>query len=143
MLAVAASGVDAIDRALVDTETGGRELQTEVGEITLEEERAVLIAGGRDKLGAYAPLATALGQRGRAVVVLGEAADRIAEAMAGVLPIHRADTLDDAVRQAAALAQPGDAVLLSPACSSYDMFKSYKARGEAFAEAVATLGGDA
>lgn len=109
----------------------------------LEEARAVLIAGGRDKLGDYAPLVAALAARGRALVLIGEAADRIAAAADGVLPIHRATSLDDAVRRAAELAEAGDAVLLSPACSSYDMFASYRARGEAFSRAVAALRGGA
>jgi UDP-N-acetylmuramoylalanine--D-glutamate ligase len=103
------------------------------------EARAVLIAGGRDKLGSYAPLVEALRAHGRALVVLGEAADRIAAAAAGVLPIVHASSIGDAVTAAAALARPGDAVLLSPACSSYDMFSSYKARGAAFAAAVLRL----
>lgn len=108
----------------------------------LEEERAVLIAGGRDKMGAYEPLVAALKARGRALVVLGEAAERIALAAAGVLPIEHATSFDDAVERAAALAQPGDAVLLSPACSSYDMFADYKERGVAFAAKVNQLRGD-
>jgi UDP-N-acetylmuramoylalanine--D-glutamate ligase len=105
----------------------------------LLEAKAVLIAGGRDKLGAYEPLVDALRQKGRALVVIGEAADRIAEAAAGVLPIERATSMDDAVAKAAALAQPGDAVLLSPACSSFDMFRDYKDRGDAFVRAVQEL----
>jgi UDP-N-acetylmuramoylalanine--D-glutamate ligase len=105
----------------------------------LEEDMAVLIAGGRDKLGDYAPLVAALGTRGRVLVVLGEAAERIAAAAEGVLPIERATSLEDAVLRATRVAQPGDAVLLSPACSSYDMFKSYTARGDAFAAAVQAI----
>jgi UDP-N-acetylmuramoylalanine--D-glutamate ligase len=102
----------------------------------LEEERAVLIAGGRDKQGSYVPLVEALRARGRALVVLGEAADRIAEAAAGAVPIRRVASMEEAVAVAADLARPGDAVLMSPACSSFDMFESYKARGKAFAAAV-------
>jgi UDP-N-acetylmuramoylalanine--D-glutamate ligase len=102
----------------------------------MHEPRAVLIAGGRDKLGAYEPLVAALRERGRALVVLGEAAERIAQAAAGALPVVRATSMREAVQAARALAQPGDAVLLSPACSSYDMFRNYKERGEAFAAAV-------
>lgn len=109
----------------------------------LEEERAVLIAGGKDKMGDYAPLVAALEARGRALVLIGEAADRIAKAAEGAVPIHFAETLEAAVTIAADLAEPGDAVLLSPACSSYDMFRSFKARGEAFAAAARGLGGDA
>ena len=102
----------------------------------LREPKAVLIAGGRDKLGAYEPLILALGERGRGLVVIGEARDRIAAAAAGVLPILHAETMEEAVRAAKGLAQPGDAVLLSPACSSFDMFRDYKDRGDAFACAV-------
>ena len=105
----------------------------------LSEKKAVLIAGGRDKQGAYAPLVEALRERGRALILIGEAADRIAQAAADVLPIHRADTMVAAVQRAAALAQPGDAVLLSPACSSFDMFGSYAERGDAFVAAVEAL----
>ncbi|WP_438018977.1 UDP-N-acetylmuramoyl-L-alanine--D-glutamate ligase [Sorangium sp. So ce315] len=105
----------------------------------LREERAVLIAGGRDKLGDYAPLVAALRDRGRGLVVLGEAADRIAAAASGVLPIARASSMDEAVAAARSLARPGDAVLLSPACSSFDMFRDYKDRGDAFVRAVRAL----
>jgi UDP-N-acetylmuramoylalanine--D-glutamate ligase len=105
----------------------------------LDEARAVLIAGGRDKLGSYAPLIAALATRGRALVVLGEAAERIAEAAGDRLPVVRVASLGEAVRAARGLAEAGDAVLLSPACSSYDMFANYKERGDAFAAAVAEL----
>ncbi|HVJ16828.1 MAG TPA: UDP-N-acetylmuramoyl-L-alanine--D-glutamate ligase [Polyangiaceae bacterium] len=107
----------------------------------LLEERAVLIAGGRDKQGSYEPLVAALKQKARAVVVIGEAAERIRAAIKDELPVHVAVSMDEAVRQAALLAKPGDAVLLSPACSSFDMFKSYAERGDRFAEAVRSLKG--
>ncbi len=103
----------------------------------LAEPRGVLIAGGRDKQGSYTPLIDALSLKGRALVVLGEAAERIAQAAAGRLPVARARDLDEAVRLAHGFAQPGDAVLLSPACSSFDMFASYADRGEQFVRAVA------
>lgn len=105
----------------------------------LLEPKAVLIAGGRDKGGSYAPLAQALATRGRAAILLGEAADRIALAIGDLAPVHRARSMEDAVRLAASLAPPGDAVLLSPACSSFDMFRDYKHRGDEFARAVRTL----
>lgn len=105
----------------------------------LAEPRAVLLAGGRDKLGDYAPLIEALRERGRALVVMGEAAERIASAAAGVLPIVRVASMGEAVTEARKLAQAGDAVLLSPACSSFDMFRDYKERGERFVEAVRGL----
>lgn len=107
----------------------------------LAEPRAVLIAGGRDKLGAYEPLAHALRDRGRAVVVIGEAAARIAEATRPFVETVSASDMDDAVAKARALAKPGDAVLLSPACSSFDMFRDYKHRGDEFVRAVRALPG--
>ncbi len=102
----------------------------------LAEARAVLIAGGRDKLGAYEPLVAALREKGRALVLIGEAADRIEAAARGVVPVARAASMQEAVRIARELALPGDAVLLSPACSSFDMFRDYKDRGDVFARAV-------
>ena len=105
----------------------------------LQESRGVLIAGGRDKWGDYDPLARALERKGRAVVLLGEAAHRIAEATRELLPTVFVNDLRQAVREAYAHAQPGDAVLLSPACASFDMFKSYSDRGDQFVAAVMQL----
>ena len=105
----------------------------------LLESRAVLIAGGRDKGGSYGPLAQALAKKGRAAVLLGEAADAIARSIGERVPVHRAASMEEAVRIGASLARPGDAVLLSPACSSFDMFRDYKHRGDEFARAVRTL----
>jgi UDP-N-acetylmuramoylalanine--D-glutamate ligase len=109
----------------------------------LAEPCAVLIAGGRDKGGTYAPLVDALRERGRGVVVIGEAAAAIRRAIGDALPVYAAATMDEAVVRAAALARAGDAVLLSPACSSYDMYKDYKHRGDEFVRAVRELSGDA
>jgi UDP-N-acetylmuramoylalanine--D-glutamate ligase len=105
----------------------------------LSQARAVLIAGGRDKLGAYDTLVEALAKKGRAVVVIGEAAERIASAVGQRLPVVRAGSMEEAVARARDLARPGDAVLLSPACASFDMFKGYADRGDRFAFAVRKL----
>jgi UDP-N-acetylmuramoylalanine--D-glutamate ligase len=99
----------------------------------------VLIAGGRDKGGDYAPLADVLARVGRAAVLIGEAADKMQAALTGKVPIERAGTMDDAVATARRLAKPGDAVVLSPACSSFDMFRDYAHRAEVFRAAVARI----
>ena len=107
----------------------------------LGQRRVVLIAGGRDKGGSYAPLADALREGGRAAVLLGEASGRIREGLGDAVPLEEADTMEEAVRHAQRLAQPGDVVLLAPACSSFDMFRSYAERGDRFQDAVRALGG--
>jgi UDP-N-acetylmuramoylalanine--D-glutamate ligase len=99
----------------------------------------VLIAGGRDKGGDYAPLTAVLARVGRAAVLIGEAADKMQAAFEGALPVERAPTIESAVEAASRLARPGDAVVLSPACSSFDMFRDYKHRAEAFRAAVARV----
>jgi UDP-N-acetylmuramoylalanine--D-glutamate ligase len=105
----------------------------------LREDRAVLIAGGRDKGGSYEPLALALVRKGRAVVLIGEAAPAIARAVGSRVPVAHAASMEQAVRVAASLARAGDAVLLSPACSSFDMFRDYKHRGDEFVRCVRAL----
>ncbi len=103
--------------------------------------KVVLIAGGVDKGGSYEPVRRRMVERGRALVLLGEAAPLLERAFAGSsLGIRRASSMADAVRKAAALAQAGDVVLLAPACSSFDMFRSYADRGDQFQRAVQTLG---
>jgi UDP-N-acetylmuramoylalanine--D-glutamate ligase len=109
----------------------------------LVEPRAVLVAGGRDKGGSYGPLVDALKRKGRAAVLIGEAADAIARAIGAEVPVKRAASMDEAVRLAASLARSGDAVLLSPACSSFDMFRDYKHRGDEFVRAVRDLAQEA
>lgn len=102
-----------------------------------------LIAGGRDKGGSYAPLRAVLEHnRTRGVVVLGEAAPLIQAALQGcAFPVVAAASMEAAVGQAAALCQSGDAVVLSPACSSFDMFRDYAHRAEVFAAAALALPG--
>ena len=95
----------------------------------------ILIAGGEGKDADFSPLREALGNT-RAVVLIGRDAGLIEAAIQGVCPIHHADTLEAAVTKASVLAISGDAVLLSPACASFDMFENYEARGRAFKELV-------
>ncbi|MFO0641111.1 MAG: UDP-N-acetylmuramoyl-L-alanine--D-glutamate ligase [Polyangiaceae bacterium] len=107
----------------------------------LAEPKAVVLLGGKDKGGSYAPLVAALREKARAAVVFGEAAQLIAGAIGDAVPFEVATDMADAVRRARSLAKPGDAVLLSPACSSFDMFKDYKERGDVFAACVRNLEG--
>ncbi len=105
--------------------------------------RVVLIAGGVDKGGSYQALRERMDARGRALVLLGEASSIIEQAFEGsTLHVRRAQSMQEAVGQAASLAQPGDTVLLAPACSSFDMFGSYAERGDCFQGAVCALGGE-
>jgi UDP-N-acetylmuramoylalanine--D-glutamate ligase len=98
--------------------------------------QVVLIAGGDGKGADFAPLRQALPGAVRAVVLIGRDGPRIASALAGALPVVLAPDLRAAVAEARGLARPGDAVLLSPACASFDMFRNYEHRGEAFVAAV-------
>ena len=103
----------------------------------------VLIAGGDGKGQDFSLLAEPVGQYARAVVLIGRDAPLIREALANTgVTLVDATTLEAAVQEAAALAQPGDAVLLSPACASFDMFRNYEHRAQVFHEAVAALAAD-
>ncbi len=101
-----------------------------------EDEPLRLILGGSRKREDFAPLAAALGPNIRAVYVIGETADELARAIPDTI---RADDLATAVDRAAAAAQPGEVVLLSPACASYDQFRDFEQRGEEFKRLVANL----
>jgi UDP-N-acetylmuramoylalanine--D-glutamate ligase len=101
------------------------------------EERVVLLLGGRDKHLPLDDLVQEANRRCRAVILFGEAAGKLAEAFKGaILPVARFDTLDAAVDQAHAQARPGDIVLLSPACTSYDTYENFEKRGEHFRSLV-------
>ena len=106
--------------------------------------RIVLIAGGEGKGQDFSPLAAPIARHARAVILIGKDAPvlraAIAEtALAAGVRIEDADSLEAAVARSHALARPGDAVLLSPACASLDMFRNYRHRAEVFAQAVAHL----
>jgi len=103
----------------------------------------VLIAGGDGKGQDFSPLAEPVAQYARAVILIGRDAPLIREALANTgVALIDAPTLEAAVPQAAAHAQPGDALLLSPACASFDMFRNYEHRAQVFHEAVAALAAD-
>ncbi len=93
----------------------------------------LLILGGRDKHGDFAALAPIVGRTARRVLTVGEAAPVVEAALAGAAPIERALDMERAVARAAELARPGDTVLLSPACASFDQYRNFEERGEHFA----------
>ncbi|MBK7663352.1 MAG: UDP-N-acetylmuramoyl-L-alanine--D-glutamate ligase [Sterolibacteriaceae bacterium] len=102
--------------------------------------KVVLIAGGDGKGQDFSPLGDAVAQYARAVVLIGRDGQRIADALAGRgVPQAFAADMDEAVRRSVELARPGDAVLLSPACASFDMFRGYAHRAEVFVAAVQSL----
>ncbi|MGH8276878.1 MAG: glutamate ligase domain-containing protein, partial [Steroidobacteraceae bacterium] len=99
----------------------------------------VMIGGGDGKNQDFAPLAAAFRGKVRHTVLIGRDAPLIAAALAGVCTLESCASLPEAVRAAARAAQPGDTVLLSPACASLDMFRDYTQRGAVFAQAVGEL----
>lgn len=103
-------------------------------------DKVVLIAGGDGKGQDFSPLREALATHARAVVLIGRDAPLIEQAIQGAVPIvHAGRSLEQAVSECARLAQPGDCVLLSPACASFDMFDNYVHRAEVFVAAVRRL----
>jgi UDP-N-acetylmuramoylalanine--D-glutamate ligase len=99
----------------------------------------LLIAGGMDKGGDYGPLLEPLRAKVRRLILIGAARDKMAAALAGATEISTVTTLAEAVELAAAAARPGETVMLSPACSSFDQFKDYAQRGDIFKELVRAL----
>ena len=96
----------------------------------------ILIAGGRDKGGDYSILSEPVHQKVKHMLLIGEARDKMTRAFLAFTNIETVDSLQEAVYRAASLAVPGDAVLLSPACASFDMFSSYAERGAIFKNSV-------
>ncbi|MDK9701761.1 MAG: UDP-N-acetylmuramoyl-L-alanine--D-glutamate ligase [Sulfuritalea sp.] len=108
------------------------------------DRKIVVILGGDGKGQDFSPLESAVAQHARAVVLIGRDGPLIGRAIAGAgVAIESAADMDDAVRRAARRAQPGDAVLLSPACASFDMFRNYEHRAQVFIAAVRSLEGAA
>lgn len=104
------------------------------------DRRVVVILGGEGKGQNFSPLAEPVQRFARGVVLIGRDAAVIREALQGVdVPLHDAADMHAAVKQAAAMARSGDAVLMSPACASFDMFENYGHRAEVFVQAVAGL----
>ena len=100
----------------------------------------VLIAGGRDKGNDYGNLRSLVGEKARAVVAIGESAPKVTRELGAAAGRHAtAASMEEALRAAQTFARPGDVVLLSPACSSFDMYDSYEERGDTFRRLVHNL----
>ena len=105
------------------------------------ERPVLLLLGGRDKLGSYAPVADRMMAKGKGAFVFGESAQRIHEELGDKVPSLVFSDLEGAFAAAVERAQAGDIVLLSPACSSFDQYESYAQRGDHFKKLVAALPG--
>lgn len=103
------------------------------------EGNIVLILGGRDKGSDFTVLRPLVQEKVKHIILLGEASAKIAQALAGTVPMTPVATMADAVRSAAERAEPGDVVLLAPACASFDMFENYEHRGRVFKAEVEKL----
>ncbi len=101
--------------------------------------RILLIAGGRDKNSDFGVLRDTITEKVKALILLGEAKEKIRDFIDGSVSTYMVNTLEEAVKEARQLAESGDCVLLSPMCASFDMFKNYKERGEFFKRAVRNL----
>ena len=119
-----ATNIDALEKALIAM-----------------DRPVVLLAGGKDKGLDFSGLRPLLREKVKAVVLIGQMTEKLVAAWGDDVPCHRAGTLADAVQQAADLAQAGDAVLFSPGCSSYDMFKDFEDRGNQFRALVLNRAG--
>jgi UDP-N-acetylmuramoylalanine--D-glutamate ligase len=98
-----------------------------------------LIAGGRDKASDFGVLRSLVKERVKRVVLLGEAAGKLRDALSGTAPVSEVTSMAGAVRECRNSASPGDVVLLAPACASFDMFENYEHRGRVYKEAVFSL----
>jgi UDP-N-acetylmuramoylalanine--D-glutamate ligase len=99
----------------------------------------VLMLGGRDKGNDYSKILDLVRKHVRAIIAMGESAEKVEKAFSGTKPVRRANSIDEAVQTAQSMAQRGDVVLLSPACASFDWFENYEQRGRVFKELVKNL----
>src|SRR5262245_3415036 len=132
--------VGELDGVVFYDDSKGTNVGATVAALTGMEQTVVLIAGGEGKGQDFSPLAAAVASRARAVVLIGRDDARLELALGGTgVRIENARYMVEAEQSAYALARPGDAVLLSPACASFDMFRNYAHRGTAFVAAVGEL----
>ena len=106
------------------------------------DQKIILILGGRDKAGDFSRLIEDIQKRVKTVVLMGEAANKIENVLAGVVPLQRASDMSMAVHMAGRAASSGDIVLLAPACTSWDMYNNFEERGEDFKRQVFSLKND-
>lgn len=131
-----------IDGVMFYDDSKGTNVGATVAALNGMRQKVVLIAGGDGKGQDFTPLRSAVAARVRAVVLIGRDGDRIARSIEGSgVPMQRARTMEEAVRMSLAAAREGDAVLLSPACASFDMFRDYEHRARVFIQAVKELVG--
>jgi len=131
--------INKINEIIFYDDSKGTNVGATVAALTGLREPVVLIAGGDGKGQDFAPLAAAARGRARAIVLIGRDGPRIAAAIGNDVPLCHARDMVEAVEFAFRAALPGDAVLLSPACASYDMYRNYVHRAEVFADAVSAL----
>ncbi len=131
--------VSIIDQVSYFDDSKGTNVGAVVMSLASFEQDVVLILGGKDKGGDYGPLKPLLKAKARALIVMGEAKEKIIAALGGVVETLSVDSMEEAVQQAARLAPPGGTVLLSPACSSFDRYRNYHERGEDFRKWVKQL----
>ena len=130
-----------IDGVTFYDDSKGTNVGATVAALSGLRQSVVLIAGGDGKGQDFSPLRSAVAARARAVVLIGRDSEKIAQSIEGSgVPMQRAQTMEEAVRMSLAAAREGDAVLLSPACASFDMFRDYEHRGQVFVQAVKRLG---
>ena len=129
-----------IDGIVFYDDSKGTNVGATVAALNGMREKVVLIAGGDGKGQDFGPLRPAVAARARHVVLIGRDRERLAQALeGGGVPISRANDMDEAVRLGFSAAREGDAVLLSPACASFDMFRNYEHRAQVFVQAVKDL----
>ncbi len=103
------------------------------------ESPIILFLGGRDKGNDYTKLIELVRRNVKRIIAIGESAGKVERAFTGVVPVQRASSMESAVAAAASAASPGDIVLLSPACASFDWFRNYEHRGKTFKDIVNSL----
>ena len=129
-----------IDGVIFYDDSKGTNVGATVAALNGMRQKVVLIAGGDGKGQDFTPLKSAVAARVRTVVLIGRDGDKIAHSIEGSgVPMQRARTMEEAVRMSLAAAREGDAVLLSPACASFDMFRDYEDRARVFVQAVKEL----